>query len=97
MCTFSLSSLFVTHDLYRVSLTVFPTSCLPACGEPMRIKPIKPYTVMCVFTFSDFCAENISYLPPGPPEKVIPDACAFNLSTRQRVSRCCLEFLWAIN
>ena len=26
-------------------------------------------------------------------EKVIPDACADKLSTRQSVSRCCLEFL----
>ena len=27
MCTFSLLSLFATHDFYRVSLTGFPTSC----------------------------------------------------------------------
>ena len=26
MCTFSLSSLFVTHDFYRACLTGFPTS-----------------------------------------------------------------------
>ena len=29
MCTFSLSSLFATHDFYRACLTGFPTSWLP--------------------------------------------------------------------
>jgi hypothetical protein len=52
--------------------------------------------VACVIVYStDTYTAQVSFsdIKLFIQEKVIPDACADKLSTRQSVSRCCLEFL----
>ena len=41
MCTFFLSSLFVTHDFYRAYITGFPTSCKAWADRPTTVACIE--------------------------------------------------------